>query len=92
MGVPLVALEGPTLVQRLASRVLRVAGLDGWVARTPDEYVTLALALAADRERLASLRASLRARLAASALFDHRGVTRELEAAYREMWRRECAR
>jgi predicted O-linked N-acetylglucosamine transferase (SPINDLY family) len=92
MGVPMVALEGPTVVQRLASRVLRVAGLDAWVARTPDEYVSLALALAADRERLAFERVSLRGRLAASPLFDHRGVTRELETAYREMWRRECAR
>jgi predicted O-linked N-acetylglucosamine transferase (SPINDLY family) len=92
MGVPLVAIEGPTLVQRLASRVLRVAGLDGWVARTPDEYVRLALGLAADRAGLASWRASLRAGLEASPLFDHRGVTRELEAAYREMWRRQCAR
>jgi protein O-GlcNAc transferase len=92
MGVPLVAIEGPTLVQRLASRVLRVAGLDGWVARTPDEYVRLALGLAADRAGLTSWRASLRAGLEASPLFDHRGVTRELEAAYREMWRRECER
>jgi protein O-GlcNAc transferase len=87
MGVPLVAIEGPTLVQRLASRVLRVAGQGGWVARTPDEYVSLALRLAGDREGLASSRVSLRARLEASPLFDHCGVTRELEAAYREMWR-----
>jgi protein O-GlcNAc transferase len=92
MGVPLVALEGPTLVQRLASRVLRVAGQGAWVARTPEEYVAIALELASDRERLASLRASLRPTLAASPLFDHQGVTRELEAAYRQMWRRECAR
>jgi protein O-GlcNAc transferase len=92
MGVPLVAIEGPTLVQRLASRVLRVAGLDSWVARSPDEYVSLALGLAGDRDGLGRLRGSLRARLEASPLFDHRGVTRELEATYREMWRRECAR
>jgi len=54
--------------------------------------VRLALGLAADREGLAGSRASLRARLEASPLFDHPGVTRELEAAYREMWRRECTR
>lgn len=92
MGVPLVALEGPTLVQRLASRVLHVAGQGAWVARTEDEYVAIALELARDRERLAHLRVSLRPALEASPLCDHRGVTRELEAAYREMWRRECAR
>ncbi|HTV18735.1 MAG TPA: tetratricopeptide repeat protein, partial [Polyangiaceae bacterium] len=92
MGVPLVALEGPTVVQRLASRVLRVAGLGAWVAHTPDEYVRIALELAADREGLARWRSALRPQLAASPLCDHSGVTRELEAEYRLMWRRECAR
>jgi protein O-GlcNAc transferase len=91
MGVPLVALEGVTLVQRLASRVLRVAGLKEWVAHTTDEYVAIALSLARDPERLSSLRAGLRDRLKASPLLDHAGVTRELEAAYRKMWRRWCA-
>jgi protein O-GlcNAc transferase len=91
MGVPLVALEGLTLVQRLASRVLRVAGLPEWVARSEDEYVRIAVSLARAPERLAPLRASLRARLKASPLLDHAGVTRELEAAYRKMWQRWCA-
>jgi protein O-GlcNAc transferase len=91
MGVPLVALEGVTLVQRLASRVLRVAGLKEWVAHTTDDYVAIALSLARDPGRLSSLRAGLRDRLRASPLLDHAGVTRELEAAYRKMWRRWCA-
>jgi protein O-GlcNAc transferase len=87
MGVPLVALEGPTLVQRLGSRVLRICGLDAWVAETPEAYLALAAELASDPSRLAALRNELRARLAASPLCDHRGVTRELEAAYQTMWR-----
>ncbi len=91
MGVPLVALEGATTVQRLASRVLRVAGLDDWVADSHDEYVRIALALASDPARLAHTRQALRARLEASPLCDHAGFTRELEAAYRAMWRRACA-
>ncbi len=91
MGVPLVALEGVTLVQRLASRVLRVAGLDEWVARSTDDYVAIALSLASDRVRLAELRTRLRDRLKASPLLDHVGVTRELEAAFRQMWRAWCA-
>jgi protein O-GlcNAc transferase len=91
MGVPLVALEGATLVQRLASRVLRVAGLDDWVATTREQYVEIALALARDPARLRDMRGSLRERLKASPLMDHRGVTRELEAAYRAMWRSWCS-
>jgi protein O-GlcNAc transferase len=87
MGVPLVALEGQTLVQRLGSRVLRLCHLDGWVAATGDEYVAITTELASAPTRLAALRAELRQRLLASPLCDHRGVTRELEAAYQTMWR-----
>ena len=85
MGVPLVALEGPTLVQRLASRVLRISGLDEWVATDERQYVQIACELARDGARLQRLRRELRDRLRASALLDHRGVTRDLEAAYQDL-------
>lgn len=91
MGVPLVALEGPTLVQRLASRVLHVAGLSDCVATSVDDYVRIARSLAAAPEQLAERRAQLRERLRSGPLFDHRGITRDLEAAYRSMWRTWCA-
>jgi len=92
MGVPLVALEGPTLVQRLASRVLRISGLHEWVAPDADRYVQIASDLAQDSARLERLRRELRGRLRASALLDHRGVTRELEATYHELCRRSSDR
>lgn len=91
MGVPVIAVEGNTLVARLASRVLRVAGLHEWVATTSDEYVSLATRVAADRDALVRARGELRDRLERSPLLDARGVTRELEAAYRQMWRSYCA-
>jgi len=91
MGVPVIALEGSTLVSRLASRVLRVAGLHQWVAASGDEYVALATRVAADRDGLVRARRELRLRLQQSALLDARGVTRELEGAYRAMWRSYCA-
>jgi len=92
MGVPLVTLEGATLAQRLASRVLRVAGLPDWIASSPDEYVAIAGSLASDAGALARWRQALRPQLQASALFDAAGVTRELEAVYRQLWQRWCAR
>jgi len=61
------------------------------IARSSDEYVRIAQRLASDPRALALTRRSLRQRLQASPLLDHRGVTRELEAAYRGMWRRWCA-
>lgn len=90
MGVPVVTLEGPTPVQRLASRVLRVCDLKAWIAGSVDEYVAIASSLARSPAELTRVRAELRGRLAASALCDARGVTRELEAVFRQMWRRAC--
>ena len=87
MGVPMVALEGPTLVQRLGSRVLRVAGLHDTVADSEASYVATAVALADDAARLGRERGATRDWLAASPLLDHAGVTRELEAAYLQMLR-----
>ncbi len=86
MGVPLVSLEGPTMAERLGSRVLRVAGLGEWVATSAGEYVDIACRLAADPAALAARRQSLRHQLEASPLRDAEGVTRDVEAAYRTMW------
>jgi protein O-GlcNAc transferase len=92
MGVPLVTLDGVTLAQRLASRVLRVAGLTDWIAGSQDQYVAIAGSLASDLGALGRQRQTLRPQLQASALFDTAGVTRELEATYRALWQRWCER
>jgi predicted O-linked N-acetylglucosamine transferase (SPINDLY family) len=91
MGVPLVVLGGPSLVERLASRVLSICGRGEWIAGSRDDYVRIAAELAADMPRLIALRRELRSALEASPLLDHAGVTRELEAAYRQMWQSWCA-
>jgi predicted O-linked N-acetylglucosamine transferase (SPINDLY family) len=61
--------------------------LHDWVADSVSGYVATAVALAADGASLARARGELRERLAASPLLDHAGVTRELEAGYRQMLR-----
>jgi protein O-GlcNAc transferase len=91
MGVPLVVLGGPSLVERLASRVLSICNHSEWIAGSSEDYVRIAAELAADMPRLSSLRRELRDELRASPLLDHVGVTRELEAAYRQMWQSWCA-
>ena len=62
------------------------------VARSPEEYVRIAAGLAGDLKRLGEIRAALRGTMKKSALMDAAGVTRNLEAAYREAWREWCAR
>ncbi len=60
MGVPVVALEGPNVHQRVCSAILQHAGHPEWIARSDDEFVNIALELAADQPGRIRLRHSLR--------------------------------
>jgi len=91
MGVPVVTLTGATATSRGGASLLHAVGLGELVAETGDAYLDVAVALAQDRRRLAALRAGLRERMAASPLMDAERFTRNLEQAYRTMWRAWCA-
>jgi protein O-GlcNAc transferase len=91
MGVPVVTRRGDRHAARVSASILEHAGLHELVAETPAHYVDRAVALAGDASRLAALRASMRARLAASPLRDEAGFARAVEAAYRTIWREWCA-
>ncbi len=89
MGAPVVTLAGEAHRGRVGTGLLARVGLDGLAARSSEEYVEIAVALASDRRRLAELRRGLRARMT-SHLCDAEAFTRELERAYREMWSEWC--
>jgi protein O-GlcNAc transferase len=91
MGVPVVAAKGSTPTSRSAASILEALGLDDWVAPSIDEYVQVAVERANDKEQLSELRRTLRPRLQASPLMDEERFVRDLEAAYRQMWREWCA-
>ena len=78
MGVPVVAKRGPAVFERLSYSVLMNAGLGDLCAETTDEYVDIALKLAADPARISELRRGMRARLRSSPL----GDTKQFAADY----------
>jgi protein O-GlcNAc transferase len=90
MGVPVVALRGATALSRASFSILSNLGLPELAASREDEYVQIATSLAGDTARLAQVRATLRTRMQASPLLDPVRFARNLEAAYREMWRQWC--
>ncbi len=91
MGVPVVTLVGSTIVGRAGLCQAMNLGLPELVARSPDEYVKIAVEWSKDLERLGDLRAGLRARMESSPLMDAPAFARNLEAAYRSVWQRWCA-
>jgi len=90
MGVPVIALEGQLSIARQSAAILRRLGLAELVAGTEQSYEALARSLAGDRQRLETLRAELRPRMAASPVCDGEAVARAAEVAFRSLWRRWC--
>lgn len=90
MGVPVVTLAGPTPVSRGGLSLLANVGLEALAATSGDDYVARAVELARDLPRLAGIRASLRETMSRSPLTDVPRFARDLESAYRTMWRRWC--
>lgn len=89
MGVPVVTLAGDRHAGRVGISLLRRVGLSDLAAETPADYVAKAVALAADADRRNALRRDLRAMMAG--LTDGAAFTRNLEAAYRDLWRKWCS-
>jgi predicted O-linked N-acetylglucosamine transferase (SPINDLY family) len=90
MGVPVVTVAGATMAGRMGASFVAAAGLPEFVARDRAGYVDRAVAAARDLDRLAELRAGLRARMAASPLCEAPHFMIGFEAALRELWRRWC--
>ena len=87
MGVPVITLEGISHAGRVGVSQMSNLGLQELIARNQNEYVEIAVALAQDLPRLATLRAGMRERMLASPLMNVAGFTSNLERAYESMWK-----
>jgi len=79
MGVPVVTWPQSRVVSRQTFAFLSAIGLNELVAENSDDYVSIAIALAKDINRLAGLRSGLRKRMQASQLMDVSGFTQQFE-------------
>ena len=87
MGVPVITLEGISHAGRVGVSQMSNLGLQELIAHNQNEYVEIAVALARDLPRLATLRAGMRERILASPLMNVAGFTSDLERAYESMWK-----
>jgi protein O-GlcNAc transferase len=86
MGVPVITLSGGTPASHVGVSILSNVGLPELVAGTPDEYVSIAVNLAGDLNRLQSLRQNLRDMMRCSPLCDAKRFISNLETCYSRMW------
>jgi protein O-GlcNAc transferase len=90
MGVPTLTLLGTTVVGRAGWSQLCNLDLKDLAAETPEQYVAIVARLAGDLPRLQELRGTLRRRMERSPLMDGPRFARNVELAYRQIWRRWC--
>ncbi|WKZ11775.1 MAG: tetratricopeptide repeat protein [Gammaproteobacteria bacterium] len=90
MSVPVITLEGYNHASRVGVSLLTAVGLPEFIASSPDEYVAMAIELAAQPGRVAELHHTLRNRLLQSPLCDGPRFTRIYEHALRGMWCNWC--
>lgn len=90
MGVPMVTLEGDTPMQRFGRTAMHAIGRPDWIARSPEEYVDIAIRLVTEIRGNPGLRQNIRERMMSSPMMRHDQFVHDLEAGYRDMWRRWC--
>lgn len=91
MGVPVISLAGNTMVSRWSAAMLKKIELNELIAHSVDEYIAIAQRLASDPNHLGELRTGLRERVARSPLCAAPARARQIERAYRWMWKKWCA-
>jgi predicted O-linked N-acetylglucosamine transferase (SPINDLY family) len=90
MGAPVLTLRGRVPASRTSATILSCIGHPEWIAETESQYVQKAIELASNRERLAEIRANLRAEVSASEFGNPQRYTRIFEGKLRDAWRAYC--
>ncbi|WP_303814495.1 hypothetical protein [Selenomonas ruminantium] len=85
MGVPVVTLIGDRHGSRFGLSFLSNLGISELAAKSNDEYVSIVVALAQDRELLITLRQNLRSMMKKSPLMDGKSYMRDLERLYQSL-------
>jgi predicted O-linked N-acetylglucosamine transferase (SPINDLY family) len=87
-GVSVITLMGQSFASRVAASLLNAVGLPELIVNTQDEYEALAIELATNPKKLADVKLKLANNRLSAPLFDTPLFTKNLEAAYNQMYER----
>ncbi|MBF0380933.1 MAG: tetratricopeptide repeat protein [Magnetococcales bacterium] len=90
MGVPVVTTRGETFASRHSTSFFSSLGLEKLITNSLNEYVELAVDLISNPDKLNSIRAGLRERVANSPLCNHKQFSNNVTRALREVWVKWC--
>jgi protein O-GlcNAc transferase len=90
-GLPVLTCIGETFAGRVAASLLNAIGLPELITSTPQAYEALAIELATNPEKLATIKSRLANNRLTTPLFDTQTFTRHIEAAYTTMYERHQA-
>ena len=86
-GLPVLTKPGATFMSRMGASLCHSAGIPEMICGDAQAYEERAVALATQPADLAAVRQRLEEAHPAASLFDVSGFARQLEAAYRAVWR-----
>ena len=86
MGVPILTLVGRGFAARVCGSLAHAAGLGDLVCTTAEHYVSKAIELGNNPDKLAEYKRRLADSLPTCTLFDTPKLVRHLEALYQEVW------
>ena len=87
-GLPVLTLMGESFASRVAASLLSAIGLPEMITKTQEEYETLAIELAMNSQKLKNIKLKLANNRLTTPLFDTPLFTKNLEAAYINMYER----
>ena len=87
-GLPVLTCMGESFASRYAASLLNAIGLPELVTQTQAEYEALAIELANDQVKLQEIKDKLERNRLTTPLFDTAGFTKNIEAAYTQMYER----
>jgi predicted O-linked N-acetylglucosamine transferase (SPINDLY family) len=90
-GLPVLTLIGESFVSRVAASLLTAIDLPELITTTQEQYEALAIELATNPEKLATIKGKLAANRLTTPLFDTPLFTKQIEAAYTQMMQRYWA-
>jgi predicted O-linked N-acetylglucosamine transferase (SPINDLY family) len=88
-GVPLVTKMGDTFASRVAASILNTMDVAELVTTNDEDYFNVALSLAQNSKKLASIKQKIAEQKLISPLFDTPKFARDLERLYQTIWEQE---